>query len=270
MKIFRIIFVTLAICSCYFNAFAQKEKLVKLHVDTRWKDCSFQLDPSLTQQEWRKFTKELGMFTYFRSLADAKPMGKWRFEVSRMQWNTKFNDTDPAWNNTFVHPDSTHYLKDGSRLPFPGLSGRLGITDKLDLGLFWTKNFNANYGVWGGQIQYNLVNDLEKRWATSARLSFTSLYGPEDLNLNTYGIDLLASKEFPIYSDKVFIAPYLGVSSYLIRSHEKSDVVDLTNENVVGLQSMVGAVLKVPFVRLAMEYNFANVSTISFKLGVAF
>ena len=243
---------------------------VKLHVNPRWKECSFQLDPSLTQDAWHQVTAEVGMIVYFRPLTDAKPMGKWNFEVSVLQRQTKFDDTKPAWNDTFVHPDSLHWLKEGSRLPFPGLTGRVGITNKLDVGVYWTKSFGANYGFWGGQIQYNLVNDVEKKWAASARVSFTSMYGPEDLKLNIGGLDAIASKEFRVYSDWIFLSPYVGVSTYLSSAHETTNKVDLKDERSVGGQGMVGAVLKLSKARLGVEYNFAKINTLSFKIGVAF
>ena len=159
---------------------------------------------------------------------------------------------------------------EGSRLKFPGLTGRVGITDKLDVGFYFTKNPSANYGFLGGQIQYNLVNNLEKKWSASARMNFSSLYGPEDLKLNIYGLDVIASKEFPIYSDWASVSPYAGVSTYLSSSQETAEKVNLQNENIMGGQAMVGAVLKLSVARIGVEYNFAKVNTVSFKLGVAF
>jgi hypothetical protein len=224
----------------------------------------------LTQEAWHEFTKEAGLVAYFRPLTDAKPMGARHFEVSVLQWQTAFDDSKPAWNDTFVHPDSVHWLKETERLAFPGLTARIGITDKLDAAIYLTKNPGANYGFYGGQLQYNLVNDQEKKWSASARASFTSMYGPADLNLNTFGLDVLTSKEFPIYSDWASISPYVGVSGYLSNSHEKTDKVNLQDEHLLGGQAMAGAVLKLSVVRIGVEYNFSRLSTLSFKIGVAF
>jgi hypothetical protein len=269
MKTFTMITFALALCGTSQISLAQHHD-PKLHINPRWSECSFQLDPSLTQEAWHQFTREAGLVAYFRPLTDAKPMGVGHFEVSVLQWQTAFDDAKPAWNDTFVHPDSAHWLKEGSRLPFPGLTARVGITDKLDVGVYFTKNPNANYGFLGGQLQYNLLNNLEKKWSASARASFISMYGPEDLNLTTYGLDVLASKEFPIYSDWASISPYAGVSTYLSNSHEKTDKVNLQDEHVVGGQAMVGAVLKLSVARLGVEYNIAKLNTLSFKIGVAF
>jgi hypothetical protein len=155
-------------------------------------------------------------------------------------------------------------------LGFPGLTFRAGITNRIDVGAYWTKNPGANYGFWGGQVQYNVVNDLERNWAASARLSFVSLYGPEDLDLTVYGLDLLASKEFAVFSDWVSVSPYAGVSTYLSNSHETTTAVSLKDEKVLGVQGMVGAVTQISIARLAVEYSFAAVNSLSFKLGIAF
>jgi len=245
-------------------------KDVKLHINPRWKECSFQLDPALTQKAWHQFTREAGLVAYFRSLTDAKPMGVGNYELSILDWETAIDDTRDAWNDTFVHPDSTHWLKEGSRLGFPGLTFRTGITNRIDIGAYWTKSPGANYGFWGGQVQYNLVNDLEKKWAASSRFSFISLHGPEDFDLRVYGLDLLASKEYAVYSDWVSVSTYAGVSTYLSSSHETTAAVSLEDEKILGVQGMVGAVAQISIARLAMEYNFAAVNSLSFKLGIGF
>jgi hypothetical protein len=92
---------------------------IELHVNPKWSECSFQIDPSLTQEAWHQFTTEAGVVTYFRPLTDARPMGVANFEISVVRYETAIDDADPAWNDTFVHPDPAHWLFEGSRLPFP-------------------------------------------------------------------------------------------------------------------------------------------------------
>ena len=237
-----------------------------LHLSSRWKECSFQLDPALTQAAWRQFTREAGLVGYFRPLSDAQPMGKGKFEVSVLQWQTNIDDSDAAWNDTFVHPDSAHWLFEGSGLKFPGLMVRAGVSDKTDVGLYFTKNPNANYGFVGGQVQRNFMGGATGDWAAAARVSFTSLYGPEDLDFAVIGWDVLASREIALTSWAA-VSPYAGFSSYLTMSREKSDVVDLDNEYVGGSQAMVGAALQLSGARLAIEYNKATVNSISMKVG---
>src|SRR5690349_1768916 len=169
----------------------------ELHVSPRWSECSFQIDPSLTQEAWHDFTTEAGLVAYFRPLADAKAMGAGHFEISMLQWQTKFDETKPAWNDTFVHPDSTQWLRESDRLAFPCITARVGITDRLDAALYFTKNPAAIYGFAGGQLQYNILNT--SKWSLAGRGTFNTIYGPEDIKLSVYGIDALVSREFKIY-----------------------------------------------------------------------
>ena len=267
MKNLRIIMVLLALIAISQLGNAQNHDQTTLHVGPKWDECSFQIDPALTQEAWNEFTKEAGLVAYFRPLTDAKPLRPGHFEISILQWQTAFDDRKPAWNDTFIHPDSAHWLKEGSRLSFPGLAGRIGITNKLDAGIYFTKNPGANYGFAAGQLQYNLLN--KGRWSASARGSYSTLFGPDDLKLKTYGADALVSREFTLYSNWASIAPYVGWSAYMTNARETTEAVQLDNENVFGTQFMVGTVLKLSVVRLGVEYNFARVSTLSFKIGVA-
>jgi hypothetical protein len=247
-------------------ALAQSANHPKLHVNPRWKECSLQLDPSLTQAAWGQFTREAGLVAYFRSLVAAQPMGKGKFEVSMLQWDTGIDDSDAAWNDTFVHPDSLHWLFEGNGLKFPGLTMRAGVTDKTDIGIYVTKNPNANYGFFGGQVQQNVFKSRDGNWNASARASFVSLYGPADLDLTIYGADAVVSRTFALtrWAD---LSPYAGVSTYLSRSHEKSAVVNLDDERALGGQAMLGAELRLSKARLAAEYNAARVRSISLKVG---
>jgi hypothetical protein len=238
-----------------------------LNVNPRWKECSFQLSPNLTQAAWRQFTSEAGLVVYFRPMTDARPMGRGNFEISVAQYEVGIDASDAAWNDTFVHPDSTHWLFEGDGLKFPGLSLRAGVGAKTDVGLYVTKNPNANYGFVGGQVQQSLLGTDAGPWAAAGRLSFVTMYGPEDVGFNVVGADLLASRRM-ILSRWAAIAPYAGVSTFLTSAQEKSAVVALESERVLGGQAMVGASLEVFNARLSMEYNVAKVNSTSIKIGV--
>lgn len=237
-----------------------------LHVNPRWKECSFQLDPALTQSAWHQFTQEAGLVAYFRPLSDARPMGKGHFEISMLQWKTGIDDKESAWNDTFVHPDSAHWLFEGSGLQFPGLMARVGVGDKTDVGAYFTKSPGANYGFYGAQVQQNFVRSASHDWAAAARLSFVNMYGPDDLNLTVVGADVLASRNFAL-SRWAAVSPYVGVSTYLSNTHEKSAVVALDDEHVLGAQASVGASVQLSVARLGVEYNVARVNSFSLKVG---
>ena len=250
------------------TASAQGGHTEKLHVNPAVKECSFQLDASLTQSAWRQFAGEAGVVTYFRPMSDARPMGAGKFEVSIMQWKTGIHAADAAWNDTFVHPDSMHWLFEGDGLQFPGLMLRTGVTEKTDLGVYLTKSPGANYGFYGAQVQHSLLQDAGKKWAGAARMSFVSMYGPKDLEFTVYGLDLVASRKYAVFSKRAFVSPYAGVSTSLSRAHEKTPAVNLADESVLRAQGMVGAAAQFSRAKLAVEYGLASVPSLSIKIGV--
>lgn len=239
---------------------------VTLHVNPRWKECALLLDSSLSQSAWHQFTQDVGVVAYFRPLSDARPLGRGNFEVSLLKWGTKVDETSSAWNDTFVHPDSTHWLTDGGALAIPGLMLRAGISERIDVGAYFTKNVESNYGLWGGQVQYNLFRDPKKKFAGSARLSLVSVYGPDDVDVMVYGLDLMASGTYPV-GKRFSVSPYAGLSTILSTAHEKSPVVDLNDERTVGAMGTIGAMAQYSVVQLALEYNVATVNALSFRLG---
>jgi hypothetical protein len=234
-----------------------------LHTNDNWDECAFVIAPGLTQASWRQFVREAGLVTYFRPMASAKPLGRGSFEVALLQWGTRIDASDDAWNDTFSHPDSTHWLFEGDALMIPGLTLRAGITDRVDIGGYFTKAVGSNYGFFGGQVQYNVLHDVDRGLDVAGRLGFVRMYGPEDLSVSTYGADLLVSKDISRYS------PYMTISSYLSRGRETTSKVDLEDESVAGLQGSVGMVARVWALRLGAEVNLAKVPGYSFKLGFA-
>ena len=234
-----------------------------LHTNSRWDECAFVIDPRLTQASWRQFVGEAGLVTYFRPMASARPLGRGGFEVALLQWGTRIDASDDAWNDTFSHPDPEHWLFEGDALMIPGLTLRAGITDRVDIGGYFTKAVGSNYGFFGGQVQYNVLHDDARGLDMAGRVGIVRLYGPEDLSVSTYGVDFLVSKEISRFS------PYATVSSYLSRGHETTSKVSLGDETVVGLQGAVGLSVRLWALRLGAELNVAEVPGYSFKLGFA-
>ena len=239
----------------------------KLHVSTKWKDCSIQLDSSLKQPAWRQFTGDAGELVYFRPLTDAQPMGRGNFELSLMQWQTNVDDKQSAWNDTFVHPDSTHWLHEGSGLAFPGIAARAGVGSTTDVGLYFTKNPKANYGAYGLQVQQGLLNGVHD-WNVSARASFVALFGPADVDLHVLGVDVAASwKHWSV--GPATLTPYAGLATFLASSHENSPVVSLNDERVVGAMGTVGAAMQLSAVRLSAEASVSRLPSFAMKVGIA-
>jgi hypothetical protein len=234
-----------------------------LHVNHEWDDCAIVLAPGLTQHAWHQFVSEVGVVMYFRPMTSAKPLGKRNVEFAVLRTGTRIDDQDAAWNDTFSHPDSTHWLFDGDALQIPGLMLRMGVTDRIDAGVYFTKNPNSNYGFIGGQVQYAFLDGVTAPVAAAGRLNVVTLFGPEDVSATVYGADVLVSKDVAR-----FLTPYAGISGYLSRASEKTSTVNLDDENVFGVQGMLGISARVSVITVGAELNLARVMGYSFKVGV--
>lgn len=232
-----------------------------LHVNDEWSQCAIVLDPGLSPEAWSQFVSELGIVTYLRPIASAEPLGRGNIEIALLDWSTRIDDADPAWNDTFSHPHADHYLMDGSALHIPGLMARVGVTDRADVGAYFTKALGANYGFVGGQVQYTVLHDAKRQLSASTRLSTVWLYGPEDMTARTHGLDVVVSKRLSNFS------PYVGFSSYISHARETTSKVDLDPETAYGSLAMAGVVVHLAALRLGGEFHFAEKPGMSMKVA---
>lgn len=241
----------------------------QLHTNDTWDECSIVLDENLSQANWDTWVGEVGNVVYFRPMSDARPMGRGNFEFAILDWGSRIDDEKDAWNDTFSHPDSTHYLTDGDALMIPGITARIGVTDRLDAGAYVTKNPNANYGFYGAQLQYALTDEGTFPVSAATRASFVHLYGPDDAGVGVYGLDLVVSRDLPVLSGFATLSPYAVASGVLSRGQETTERVDLDDVNDFAAQGTLGLALDIRAVRLGAEYSVGRVDAYSFKIGFA-
>jgi len=231
-------------------------------IDPGVKSCSMNIDPSLTQAQWREFTKQVGLIASYKSLASARTLGTMKFRVGLEYGSTPVNQHSPTWINTFVHPDADCPL--GDAVVIPTLRGAIGISENIDIGAYWTTAPDANYGLVGGEFKYAFLRETESLPAAAVRASAAFLTGVADFNLNIYSIDLLASKEIAT------LIPYVGFRTSLVVGTETTSKVSLSRETVPVAQGYAGIAYTIWMINLAAEYNVATVNTFTFTLGVGF
>lgn len=198
---------------------------------------------------------------FFRPLASARPMGTRKVEVGILSWSTRIDPAADAWNDTFVHPDSMHWLFEGDALPIPGLMARAGVTDRLDVGAYFTRSIGSNYGLAGAQLQYSVLDDPRRKLTAAGRASLVTLFGPGDLGVSVYGLEFVVSRDMSAFS------PYAAVSGYLVRGAEHTTKVALDSESALGVRGTLGLAVSVWALRLGAEFNLAEISGYSFKIA---
>ncbi len=229
------------------------------HIDPNVKSCSMVIDPSLTQDQWGKFTREAGAIISFKSLASAEPLGRLKFTFGVDYSVTPVDQHDPAWINTFTHPGVDCPL--GDQIKVPTLRARLGVSNTMDVGGYWTSAPRANYGYVGGEFRYAFLRESARVPAAAAVTSFTVLTGVPDFNFSIYSVGVVASKRIAAFT------PYLGVRESLAVATETTAKVDLKRENPLITQGFIGATYSLWKLGLAAEYNVAEVNTFAFVIG---
>ena len=144
------------------------------------------------------------------------------------------------------------------------LRTKYGLSDKIDMGINFAFAPNANYGFLGADFKYAFYKDASKGIDAAAKVSYVSLLGVKDYNLNSYGLDLIISK------DVWKLTPYLAVAGIYAHSKETTSKVDLSGVNTIMAKATAGVQYNISFVSLAAEYNISEVNTLAIKIGATF
>lgn len=229
------------------------------HLDPNVETCSMVIDPSLTQGQWETFTRQISGIATFKSLESAGPLGKMNFTLGIDYSTTPVDQHDPAWINTFTHPDADCPL--GDEINTPTLPARLGVSAKMDVGAYWTTAPGANYGLLGGEFKYAFLRESAKAPAAALIASFGMLTGAPDYNISVYSLGLMAGKRLAKFT------PYLGIRESVAIATETTSKVDLDRETLPLTQGFIGSTFSLWKLGLAAEYNVAAVNTLSFLIG---
>jgi hypothetical protein len=231
-------------------------------IDQSVKSCSMVINPSLTQAQWKTFVRQVGAISSFKSLASTETLGATQFSVAIEYGRTPVDQRNPAWINTFVHPDADCPL--GDAVSFPALRASMGVFEGMEVGANWTRAPDANYGMIGGEVKYRFLEETETLPAAAVRGSVTVLTGVSDFNLNIYGIEVLIGKTMGMFS------PYAGFRGILAVGSETTTKVNLETESVVVPQAYAGVSCSLWKVRLTAEYDIASLNTFAFSIGFRF
>ncbi len=229
------------------------------HIDPSVKSCSMVIDPSLTQAQWKTYVKQVGAISASKSLAPAEPLGRMNFYVGVDYSRTPVDQRNPAWINTFTHPDADCPL--GDAIAIPTIRARMGVTDDIDIGASWITAPEANYGLVSGEVKYRFLRETKGLPAVSVRASVTFLTGVSDYDINVYGMDILASKKIAGFT------PYVGLRGGLAIGTETTSKVNLERETLFLPQGYAGVSYSLWMVNLAAEYDISEVNTFAFGVG---
>jgi len=234
-----------------------------LHVDDSYESCFFDLHPELTQAQFNEFAGEAGTIARFHQLADARTLGRWRFDVSLQYTDSPIDQAKGAWNNTMSHPEADHYL--GDSVSFPRLVLRAGVADSVDVGVWGSLNPLSNYGFLGAETKIALRRDgADFPVAIALRPNATAMIGPAEVWAANLSLDLSVSRTFGGFT------PYAGVATSADVAVETSDDVNLDPGHSTGMLAFAGLGWNWKAVSVGAEGEIGKVATLGLRLGARF
>jgi hypothetical protein len=235
-----------------------------LHVDPALQDCSVEFSSDLTQDAFARFAREFGSTSAFKHMAPPMTLGKGGVEVALQQMSFHVEDHSDAWNDTFAHPDATHEL--GSDLSFPKFRIRVGVTDDIDLGAYWTRNPDANYGWLGLEMKYGLLRQSETRpISLSVRGAWTKTLYVSDMEMHAISADAEAGRTF-----WNIVTPYVGVGGDLVTARETADAVSLHSETQLVPRGFGGVEVRAWHIAIGAEAEVGAINRSEFKVSAVF
>lgn len=219
-----------------------------------------ELDDFGTQGVFDTFVEEVGALSAYRAMAPAEPGGITGFDIAIAA--SAVNIDSNLWDLVTI---GSSYTSD--YLYVPSIRIRKGLPLNFDVGVSYTGMPSSDISLIGGELQWALLEGGVAEPALAIRGHYSKLLGVADLDLQSYGADLVASKGFAI------LTPYIGVGvvaakgdytgNPLIQSVTLDSHSYTTTRFFGGLQ-----VAMLPF-QLTADVEIADQPVYSLKAGVA-
>jgi hypothetical protein len=229
-------------------------------------DNDIQLSGTLTREDFRSLTRQLGFAASYFPLAPAAPLGILGFDVGVEATAVKISQNSSFWQRAVQDSNPPSYLV------IPRLHAQKGLPFNLDIGASYAAVPSSDISLIGGEIKWAILSGGVVAPAVAVRISGTKLFGGSQVHLETYSVDLSISKGF------LFLIPYAGIGQLLVNSRTDSAAIRLANGGVdfretqnltKGFVGLKIAPPVIPF-SLVAEADFSTVTAYSIRANFSF
>lgn len=216
---------------------------------------------SIGQGAFRSLSKEAGIALAFKNAAPPHPLGKSGFDAGVELSAIDINKESEYWSKAFNQNAPSYLL-------IPRLRARKGLPYDIDVGAMYANAGNSNIQLYGLEAGMALLDGSLAKPAIGVRLTYTTLTGVKDLELQTVGLDASIGKEF------FFLTPYAGTGIVWIDSKATGDLQRLANlaeEKIWQPRFFAGVEVKpFPMFRLVGELEYALRPIYTLKIAIGF
>lgn len=222
-------------------------------------DISFQA--GMTQEMFKDFSKYAASVLVYRAVEPAAPLGITGFDIGVEVTATSLDNGKDYWKKSFQNQDAPSYIF------APKIHAQKGLPFDIDVGLVYSAIPNTNIQYIGGEVKYAIFKGGVAMPAVAVRGSYSQLFGVNQLDFKTYGLELAASKGFGV---GVKIIPYASVGYHWFDSRPKNlpTGIALDNESFSKIRWAAGAQLQFALVSITAEVDYVEVPSYTLRAGI--
>jgi len=216
---------------------------------------------NLTQDQFHRFTQDLGSALSYKPLAPAEPLGLLGFDIGVAGTYTKVKNQDVF--------QAVGAGNDVTSVAVPQLRALVGLPFGIDVGAMVGEAPGTNVRLYGGEVKWAFMQGSTVMPAVAIRGSYTQLAGVDQMDLNTKGVDLSISKGFAMFT------PYGGIGKVWTSSTPKNIPASIptppSSESISQNKYFVGVQMKILLFNTVIEADkTGDNTTYGLKLGLRF
>lgn len=217
-------------------------------------DFDFDIQPGATQDDFETVIDDVAAILNAKSLTPAEPYGITGFGIGAYASYVETENPE-AWQRLTG--------EDIDEIGMVGLLAQKGLPLGIDVGASYSWIPSADAKMFGAEIRYALLEGGVATPAVGLRGSYSKLSGIDDLEYDSYGVDLSISKGIGP------LTPYAGVG-HVWSKFEVDDQFGLDDENVDEMRYFVGMRLSALF-GITPEYErVGDRDVFNLRVGIAF
>lgn len=218
-------------------------------------DFDFEFEPTAQQEDFKRVAEDVAAALNSKSLTPAEPGGITGFGLG--VYGAYVETDDPgAWNRLIG--------EEVDEVGVVGVIAQKGLPLGFDVGASYAWIPGADGRVFGAELRKALVEGGIATPAIGLRASYSKLSGIDELDYDSYGVDLSISKGFGP------LTPYAGVGYVWSSFEPDTTVVVLEDEDVDESRLFIGVRLSALF-GITPEYErVGDRDSFNLRLGFAF
>ncbi len=217
-------------------------------------DFDFDIQPGATQEDFKDVIEDIAAILNSKSLTPAEPGGITGFGIGAYASYVETKNPE-AWQR--LTGDEI------DEIGMVGVIAQKGLPFGVDVGASYSWVPSADARMFGAEVRYALVEGGVATPAVGVRGSFSKLSGIDELEYDSYGIDLSVSKGFGP------LTPYAGIG-HVWGKFEVEDGFGLDEEKVEDMRYFIGVRLSALF-GITPEYErVGDHDVFNLRIGFAF